>query len=82
MAAGCPVIATNRGGIPEIINDNGNGILIKPDNIPAMKEAIEGLMESSSYRDQIIEYGRKTVTERFNPDIVFPEVVKILFHKF
>jgi len=81
MAVGCPVIATNMGGIPEIIHDNKNGILIESDNIPAIMEAIERLKENSSYRDQIIEYGRKTVTERFNPDIVFPEVVKILFRK-
>ncbi len=31
MAAGCPVIGANKGGIPDIINDGINGCLYNPD---------------------------------------------------
>ena len=31
MAAGCPVIGANKGGIPDIINDGVNGCLYDPD---------------------------------------------------
>ena len=31
MAAGCPVIGANKGGIPDIINDEINGCLYDPD---------------------------------------------------
>ena len=31
MAAGCPVIGANKGGIPDIINDGVNGCLYAPD---------------------------------------------------
>ena len=32
MAAGCPVIGANRGGIPDIITDGVNGCLFDPDS--------------------------------------------------
>lgn len=46
MAIGKPVIATTVGGIPEIIEDNINGILVEPGNHIALEEAILRLIEN------------------------------------
>jgi len=44
MASGLPVIATNIGGIPEIINKN-TGILVPPKDIDALAEAINYMLD-------------------------------------
>jgi glycosyltransferase involved in cell wall biosynthesis len=40
MAAGKPVVATNGGGVPEIIEDGQSGILVPMDDAPALADAI------------------------------------------
>ena len=40
MAAGCPVIGANKGGIPDIINDGINGCLYDPDQEDNGKESL------------------------------------------
>ena len=44
MASGLPVIATNVGGIPEIVNKE-EGILVPPKNIDALAEAIDYMLD-------------------------------------
>ncbi|MCU1245497.1 MAG: glycosyl transferase group 1, partial [Acidobacteria bacterium] len=36
-----PVIATTVGGLPEIIEEGGNGLLVPPDDPPALAEALD-----------------------------------------
>jgi glycosyltransferase involved in cell wall biosynthesis len=57
MAAGLPVIATNVGGIPDIITNNENGILIPPGSPEAIADAVKLVMENSSLREKLIENG-------------------------
>ncbi len=40
MAAGCPVIGANKGGIPDIINDGVNGCLYDPDGVDQGKSSL------------------------------------------
>ena len=40
MACGLPIIATKTGGIPEIIKDNVNGLLVPPNNYIVLADAI------------------------------------------
>jgi sugar transferase (PEP-CTERM/EpsH1 system associated) len=44
MAAGKPIIATNVGGIPEVVDHNSNGLLIPPDDTEALSDAIVELL--------------------------------------
>ncbi|MDD4939912.1 MAG: glycosyltransferase family 4 protein [Candidatus Omnitrophica bacterium] len=64
MASGTPVIASDIGGISEVIRDNFNGFLVKRNDIPAMREKIELLFCNRSRYDFIAENSLKG-SERF-----------------
>jgi glycosyltransferase involved in cell wall biosynthesis len=54
MAAGLPVVASNVGGVPEVVIDDQTGLLVPPGNAAALASAIERLLESRELR---IEFG-------------------------
>lgn len=45
MGAGIPIIASKTGGVPEIVNDAGNGFLITPGDVEMLRECIIKLMQ-------------------------------------
>ena len=45
MAAGVPVIATRVGGIPDVIEDGGNGVLVNPGDVDGLAAAVRRLLE-------------------------------------
>jgi glycosyltransferase involved in cell wall biosynthesis len=51
-----PIIASNTGGIPEIITDGENGLLVNPGDVCSLKIALEKLIGSKELREKI---GRK-----------------------
>ncbi|WP_372590332.1 glycosyltransferase family 4 protein [Fervidobacterium pennivorans subsp. carthaginiensis] len=65
MASGCAVIATNVGGMTNIIINRYNGILVNP-AAEELYEAIEELIQDSSLRNRIGRLGRQTVECGFN----------------
>jgi len=57
MAAGCPVIGANKGGIPDIINDGINGCLYDPDQEDNGEESLiaatKKILQDSSKKEQM-----------------------------
>ncbi len=68
MACGKPVIATKVYGIPEMINNNYNGILIPLKDTSAIVEAILSLIESPKRRKELGIRARETVQEQFDQE--------------
>jgi glycosyltransferase involved in cell wall biosynthesis len=58
QAAGCAVLGTNVGGIPEIVKDGETGLLVEPDNVEASAKALERLLNDSSLRHRLAEAGK------------------------
>jgi glycosyltransferase involved in cell wall biosynthesis len=65
MAMGIPVISTNVGGIPEVVEDGVTGILVPPGNSNALSHAIMRLLDDPHMRETMGREGRKRVEERF-----------------
>jgi len=53
MAAGCPVVGANRGGIPDIVTDGINGCLYDPDDDASLTAATLRLLASPERREQL-----------------------------
>ncbi|QWR78423.1 glycosyltransferase family 4 protein [Candidatus Magnetomonas plexicatena] len=78
MAMEIPVIASNIGGIPEIIADNHNGLLVIQNDPAALADAIYRLLENSSFSDIISKNGRLTVERHFSAQSFSDEFVRFL----
>jgi len=65
MASGCAVIATNVGGLGNIILPDFNGLLIKP-TIKDIREAIIHLIHNLTYAEELANNGFETVTHAFS----------------
>lgn len=63
MARGVAVITTNVGGIPYIVKDEINGLVIEPGNIKALADAMLKLIDDKELRKRVIEEGRKNAFE-------------------
>lgn len=59
QAAGCGVIATNIGGIPDIVKNGETGMLISPDDVDAAVDAIQRLLSDDVLRQTLAQNGQK-----------------------
>ena len=50
MAAGCPVVGANRGGIPDIVSHGENGCLYNPDDPESLVAAVQVLLGNEDTR--------------------------------
>ncbi|WP_048147934.1 glycosyltransferase family 4 protein [Palaeococcus ferrophilus] len=74
MASGVPVIATDVGGIPEIVRESESGLLVPPGNELELRKAIERLLKNEELREFYGKNGRRTVEERYSWDVVARQV--------
>jgi len=69
---GTPVVATNVGGIPEIVSDGLDGILIPPADSGALADAIVELLGNGERRQRMAGAGRQKILTKFG----FEEMVR------
>ena len=73
-----PVVATNVGGIPELMKDNETGFLVEKGNPEELIEKISFLIDNEEKRDEMGIAGRKFVEENFSWEKIAKEFVNIL----
>ena len=74
MALSCAVIASNVGGIPEIIRHNVDGVLIDPQNLDDLEQAIRLVITNPQRRETLIRKGHEKVQNQFNRNIIFVRI--------
>ncbi|NLP17638.1 MAG: glycosyltransferase family 4 protein [Firmicutes bacterium] len=65
MAASIPVVGTRVGGIPELITNGLNGVLVRPRDSQALATAILDLLFNRDWRTSLGRRGREKVLEKF-----------------
>jgi glycosyltransferase involved in cell wall biosynthesis len=66
MSSECAVVATSVCGIPEMIDNGRNGLLIRSNDDDAIANALVRLIEDGTLRSNIGKAARRTVKERFS----------------
>jgi len=63
MALGLPVVSTNVGGIPYLIKNEENGLLVKPEDSQEMLKAIKKLLQNPELTERLSNKGRLKAEE-------------------
>lgn len=77
MAAGKPVIASNIGGLPEVVSDRVTGLLVRPGSVPELTEAIERLFRDHGLAREMGFAGRERVLREFNMEKHYDGLMEI-----
>lgn len=66
MAAGCPVVATRVGGVPDLISDGQNGRLVDPGDANGIGEAVLDLLRDPQAAKEIGRSAMNSARDRFH----------------
>jgi glycosyltransferase involved in cell wall biosynthesis len=66
MSTGLPVVSTNVSGIPELVQDGLNGILVESESPEALADALLRIIKDPSLAQRLGETGRSTILNRFD----------------
>jgi glycosyltransferase involved in cell wall biosynthesis len=65
-SCGNPVVASNVGGLPEVVDQNKTGFLVEKENPDSIAEAIGKLIESPNLRSDMGKKGRQKVIDEYD----------------
>ncbi|MEJ7569033.1 MAG: glycosyltransferase family 4 protein [Gaiellaceae bacterium] len=65
LAAGCPVVATSVGGVPDVIREGVDGFLVPAGDVEALAERLARLAGDPELRATMGEAGRESVPARY-----------------
>lgn len=80
LAAGLPVVASRVGGIPELIDDQGTGLLVPPQDTAALAVAIERMVHDPQWAKTLGTKGQAFVQARFDVSVM-AQANESLYHE-
>lgn len=82
MRSGCTIVSTSVGGIPEMITDDVEGVLIQPGSSIAIKDAIEDLLNNSEKRAVLSKGARQRFEQKLTLGKMHASVRELIFDIF
>ena len=71
-----PVVATDVGGIPELVKDNETGILVPSENPDRLADAVNELLSDKQKAKRLANNGNKFVKNHMTWDIILPKYIQ------
>jgi glycosyltransferase involved in cell wall biosynthesis len=70
-ALGKPLVGSNTGGIPEIIREGQNGLLVAPDDVTGLTEALRSILRDKARAEAMGARGRELIRQEFSSERFF-----------
>ena len=77
MAAGTPVVATNIGGLSEIIEHDRTGVLVYPRNPESIAWGVNRVLSDHKYADWLVRNARRKVLEAYSWEEIAKRTVEV-----
>jgi glycosyltransferase involved in cell wall biosynthesis len=77
FARGKPVVGSDCGGIPELVEDGSTGYLFDPYDHRALADAVTRIMEDSAVRRSMGRQARDLIASRYSPEVHYDALMEI-----
>jgi glycosyltransferase involved in cell wall biosynthesis len=77
MSAELPIVITEAGGMPELIKNHKNGLMVAQKNPEALSKAISGLMENKAVTKELAKKAKEVVIEKFGLEKMINETEEV-----
>ena len=77
MALGKPVVASRVGGIPEAVDDGRTGLLVPPQDAPALARALASMLDNPEKTQEMGRASRKRAEELFDEEMMIDKICSI-----
>ena len=80
MAAGCAIVSTPVGAIPQMLEDDDRGkygVLVAPRNVYALRKALVSLLDNETLKRELRLNVSRRVRERYNISSIWNKMVAV-----
>jgi len=77
LAAGTPVVASNLGSLPYVVEDKKSGLLFQAGNSQDLREKLAWLVQHPAEALQMGRYGRQSVEKKYSAEVHYDKLMEI-----